>query len=213
MYKLVERASLTTGYEFNYYRLNVAKGLETVRLDEWKTRGWFRLKLGHCISRLRSEDLADSQDDDTEKRQNQTLGNSGDANMPSPEAGISEWLRPKNRTLENIREHTEAYLASPEVTDWIEDCAPRLVDSRRQRAANDPQRWAKVCATIYYQCSVTGCPRGAKTYAYRHELKRHLTHKHKEYYSGRDEVAEVLDLFLDDCKIESDQARGHHLLV
>ena len=190
-----------------YYRLNVEKGLSTMELDEWRTRGSFRLKLGRCIGRLRSKKSAHPRNGDilsgSEKRQNQAFVHSSGADVePSPEASIPPWFRPKNRTLEAIREHTEAYLDQAEVTERINDCAHRLVKIRRERVKNNPQKWAKVCASICYQCGVTGCPRGSHKYTERRHLRRHLTDKHKDIYSKRREHAEVLESFLDDCKIE-----------
>ena len=203
----MERESTLPDCAFRYYRLDVEKGLETVELDEWHTQGSFRLKLGRCIGRLRSKKSAQAGNGDvlsaSKKRRNQApVISSGAGERISPEARIPQWLRPKNRTLEAIREHTETYLARADVTDWLEDCARRLVQSRTQRADNDPKRWAKVCASICYQCRVIGCKRGSDKYTEHHDLKKHLTDKHKDIYSNRREDAGVLDAMLDDCKIE-----------
>ena len=82
----------------------------------------------------------------------------------SLEAGISRWLRPRNRTLETIRDHTETYLDRADVTRWINDSARILVNCRRQRAENDSQKWAKVCARLSYQGPVHSCLQGADKY-------------------------------------------------
>ena len=192
---------------FQYYRLSVKEGLSTVELDQWHSRGYFRLKLGRCIGRLRSKRSAHAQHDNiisaTEKRQNGALIHSDDGKVDhSPEVGIPQWFRPKNRTLETIREHTEAYLNGADATTWINGCAHQLVNSRRQRAENSPCKWAKVCASMLYQCRVIGCRRGENKYSERDDLRRHLTDKHEDIYSGRVEDNEILESFLDDCKVE-----------
>lgn len=44
---------------FNYFRLNVDKGLALMKLDEWRARGPRRTKIGECIGTFRSSSLKD----------------------------------------------------------------------------------------------------------------------------------------------------------
>ena len=126
------------------------------------------------------------------------------ARKADPEADntkIPQWLRPKNRTLESIRKHTEDYLSQPHTIKMIERCAKLLVDGRRGRAKSDPQRWEKACFGTWYQCRMTECPRGEKEYEKRRELRRHLLDKHKTEFQGGVEGKDKLNDALDDCKI------------
>lgn len=206
VHEQLEEESRTPDRGLDYYRLNVEEGLSTVKLDEWQSRGYLRLSLGRCIGRLRSKLSMNSQNGGiqtaTEKRQKQALVNSSHVNVDrSPEACIPRWLRPKNRTLETIRNHTETYLNREDVTRWINDSARILVNNRRQRAENDPQRWAKVCASILYQCPVHACPRAADKYIERQDLRDHMLDKHKNTYDGKEENIQFLEKAVDGCKI------------
>ena len=121
MHKHLKNESRTPDHGFNYYRLNEDKGLSTVKLDEWQSRGYIRLRLGRCIGRLRSKKSTNPQNDGirsaTEKKQKQALVNSNHVNVDrSSEAGIPRWLQPKNKTLETICNHTETYLDRVGVT-------------------------------------------------------------------------------------------------
>ena len=119
----------------------------------------------------------------------------------SSEAGIPRWLRPKNRTPETICDHTETYLDQADVTRWINDSAHILINCRRQRAENDPQRWAKVCASILYQCPARYCLQAADKYIERQDLRDHLLDKHKDIYDGKEENAHFFEEAVDGCKI------------
>ncbi len=48
------------GVHFNYFRFNVERGLDMMKLDEWRTRGPVKIKIGKCIGNIRSS-LAKSQ--------------------------------------------------------------------------------------------------------------------------------------------------------
>ena len=113
----------------------------------------------------------------------------------------------KNKTLETIRKHTENYLADEEVQKNIKECAKTLVEIRQQRAESNPQRWERACFGAWYQCRVSGCPRGEKKYHQRKDMQKHLLDKHREMF-GRsidDEIYEVerneLERVLNKCKI------------
>ena len=120
--------------------------------------------------------------------------NTDDTNIP-------KWFRHKNRTLESIRQYTEAYLSHPDTIEMIEQCAKLLVDGRRGRAKCDPQRWEKACFGTWYQCRVPECPRGEKEYEKRRQLRTHLLDKHKGEFTRGAEGKSKLEDALDSCKI------------
>ena len=53
VHKGLEEESRASDHGFNYYKLNANKGLSTVRLDECKSQGYLRLRVGRCIGRVR----------------------------------------------------------------------------------------------------------------------------------------------------------------
>ena len=116
-------------------------------------------------------------------------------------AKIPKWFQPKNLTLEAIRKYTEDYLSRPETIEMIEQCAKLLVDGRRGRAKSDSQRWERACFGTWYQCRISGCPRGEKEYEARGHLRRHLLDKHRAEFTGGVEGNRKLDEQLDACKI------------
>ena len=154
--------------------------------------------------------------EDASKAQANVQTNHQDGNMQSKEASayrqsedhladdisprIPKWLRPRNKTLETIRTHTETYLSRKDVKEEIEQCAQLLVLSRRGRAKRDPQRWEKACYGAWYQCNVPKCPRGEKEYQEYHDLEKHLLHKHRDKFSGTD-GQQKLETMLMKCKI------------
>ena len=171
---------------FNYFRLNVEDGLGAMKLDEWKSRGRIRTRVGKGVSKLRcaSGKTQGVASIDYEKA----------ANLPEAQ----DWFQPKN-TLDTIREHTEAYLQREDVQNSISELALILVKGRRERARSNLQRWEKACFGAWYQCKLSGCPRGEKEYAMRDKMAQHLLDKHKNDYSKEDLVK--LNTALDDCKI------------
>ena len=112
---------------------------------------------------------------------------------------LQAYFQPRKTTLEKIRGYTQTYLQRSDVQQEIEKCAGLLVKSRRARAKADPQRWEKACFGAWYQCNVTGCPRGEKEYDGRRALRKHMLDKHKELFppqgNGRIEAK------LNSCKI------------
>ena len=44
---------------FNYFRLNVEKGLDLVKLDDWRARGPVRTRIGERIGNFRSSSFND----------------------------------------------------------------------------------------------------------------------------------------------------------
>ena len=113
-------------------------------------------------------------------------------------ASIPRLLQPKKRTLENIRKHTMAYLEGEQVKLWLEECAEKLVEGRRERAKSHPNRWERTCFSIRYQCNTYGCPRAEKKYPQRKDMERHLKDKHKDTLGPHHEGLETK---LDSCKI------------
>lgn len=187
--------------KFEYYRLNVKEGLAAMKLDEWKSRAEWRTALGRCIGRLRSSKVSSSKAEDDHTRQRRENGTGEDEKViVNEKQRIPKWLQHKNRTLEAIANHTENYLADPEVQKSIEDCARILVRSRRCRARMDPQRWEKACFGAWFQCNVEKCPRAEKEYENRDALRRHLQDKH-QFKTTNAAGREKLDKALDACKI------------
>ena len=119
---------------------------------------------------------------------------------PDFSSAIPEWFRPKNETLDTMRNRTHHFLSQPEMKEWIEECASLLVEGRRSRAMNDLQRWEKACFGAWYQCNISECPRAEKEYG-RHELEKHLLDKHKDLFKRDQEGQAALEEALDTCKI------------
>ena len=109
-------------------------------------------------------------------------------------ATIPRWLQPKNRTLENIRKHTRAYLEEHEVKVWLEECAEKLVAGRRERAKNHPNRWERTCFNIWYQCNAERCQRAERKYPQRKDMEKHLKDKHRDMLGPLfEELENILD--------------------
>jgi len=106
-------------------------------------------------------------------------------------SNVPKWFQPRNKTIETITKHTEAYLAHQEMRDWIDECAKILVNGRRERAKQNSQRWERTCFRAWYQCKCRGCPHGEKKYSKREELGKHLRNKHQAY--DHDELQRLLD--------------------
>ena len=107
-------------------------------------------------------------------------------------ASIPVWLQPKNSTLETIRMHTVAYLEQDHVKEWLEECAKTLVESRRNRAKSNPQRWKRVCYNAWYTCKVNGCRLNEAMYPQEEDLLRHLRENHADTFRHPDEELEVM---------------------
>lgn len=192
-----------------YHRLNVEEGLDEMKLDEWRERGKVKLMLGRCIAKTRARLRKFASGNKTkgkfvEEKSNDQDVDSDSSTIPSgslavPYNDIPDWLRPRNKTIEAITRHTENYLGQAKVRNHIEECAQLLVQGRRERAKNDPDRWEKACRGTWYQCTVRMCPRGEKEYLSRDDLRRHLLHKHSDLYRTDSEEAELkLKKALDD---------------
>ena len=180
---------------FNYYRLNVDRGLEDMKLDEWRERGQHRLRMGRLIAGCRSgrkeatmngtvmngkskETMPNGNaNDNTNGNANGTPNSNADPhnekaapedNLKNPGAhssNIPSWFQPKNKTLDTIRRETATYLSNPSVQDWLDECARKLVDGRRGRAKTDPARWERACFGAWFMCRHRECPRGEKEYS------------------------------------------------
>ena len=114
------------------------------------------------------------------------------------QTNISQCLQPKNKTLRTIRNHTEAYLERGDVKGWLEECASKLVEGRRNWARSNPQRWERACFGAWYTCNVDGCQRGEKKYPQRKDMLRHLKDKHRDLFRQHNEELEEQ---LNKCKI------------
>ena len=200
-----------------YYRLNVEEGLDEMKLDEWRTRGRARVALGRCVGKARarlgahhkrtnssgsmdSRELGEKAKNDATT--DSTRSGSRVESLTALDVRIPAWLRPRNKTVESIAEHTKKYLEDSEVQQTIKECANILVEGRRQRARNDPQRWEKACFGAWYQCTTDGCPRGEKEYRNREDLEWHLLDKHRDQFRAEsEEDRPKLEKALDEFKI------------
>lgn len=201
-------------FGFHYFRFNVEKGLDDMKLDEWRARGRMKIALGKSVGRTRralrskrkpkgSANAMDSHEKTTAADDSaSSTTQAEDQTKPHEHSMIPKRLRPKMRTIETITRHTEAYLDDPDVQSSVKECARILVENRRQRAMNDPQRWEKACFDTWYQCNVDQCPRGEKEYLDRKKLEAHLLDKHATLYRKASEEEKAnLEKALDDFKI------------
>ena len=204
-------------YEFEYFRLNVETGLDEMKLDEWRARGKIRTEAGRCVGKLRAKlrthmhkasstatagsygtekPSNTSEEDESTVSSNKTLASSDDL--------VPHCLRPRNKTIEYITEHTNKYLQQPEVQEWVRECAVILVEGRRRRALSDPGRWEKTCFDTWYQCTVPKCPRGEKKYESINGIRQHLLDKHRDRFRPEPENSldeKALKKALVECKI------------
>ena len=211
---------------FKYYRFNVEEGLHNIKLDDWRARGPLRLCTGRCIGKLRRKRGASSEHPSSsstsslkEKSSPNTMHtdrshqsspslnsetpitNSGDSS-DSSDSTIPGPFQPRNRTLDTLRENTEAYISTEDMQTWLKECARLLVDSRRDRAKADPQRWERACFGAWYQCIEDKCPRGEKEYHTRRAIEKHFLHKHGNVHTNLDELSRrKLEAALDKCKV------------
>ncbi|MCJ1428057.1 hypothetical protein MMC29_005964 [Sticta canariensis] len=175
---------------FHYFRLDVEEGLDDMKLDEWRVRGTLRTTIGQAIKSLRSfkksslhtinDNKARSDKDSAAEKTDSLLYTS----KPLPESTVPAWFQPKNMTLDSIRAKTKSYLEGKEVQTELQECAKILVNIRRIRGRQDPQRWERACFGTWYQCRVAGCQRGEKEYDRREALMNHLKHKHSDSFRG-----------------------------
>ena len=195
---------------FDYFRFNVEEGLDRMKLDEWHARGSSRVTVGKCVDSIRRKFKRTKhvERDDLDQREKPDAAN--DSSSTLSQAGppftlhtrVPKWLQPRNKTLEVITKHTEAYLEDPAVQSEIKRCAKVLVKGRRERARNDPQRWEKACFDTWYRCTIAECPRGEKVYHDRKKFELHVLDKHRSQFRKTPaEEKEKLDHALDTFKI------------
>ena len=181
---------------FDYERFNVDEGLGEMKLDEWKARGHLKVRLGEFIGRKRqsSHRRRSTQNGVSLLEKNGNTNNTPDANndtniqalrdesnptVPNlADLEIPKWLRKRNKTLKNIRRHTEKYLEREDIKEKIQECAMTLVEIRRRRIACDEQRWRRACYGTWYQCRIPDCPRGEIEYHDRRTMYQHIEKKH-----------------------------------
>ena len=187
-----------TKYRTSYHRLNVEKGIGCMKLDEWKTRGKLRRKVGAAIGRLRkSQGKAQEQ---PRQEQERTEGMDSSSSLASDDSRIPEWFQPRNKTLQHIREKTEAYLSEDEIQAELQKCAEYLVKNRRARVESDRQRWERACYSTWYQCNRDQCPRGEKEYRNIEEIRAHFLDKHRDAFK-KNMDQDVLHRAIDSCKV------------
>lgn len=202
-------------FGFVYERLNVEDGLDTMKLDEWRTTARIRVGLGKCVGKWRNWFAKDhfgrqaAKNLPPAKKQEKSHEDDDSASSTLQEdtsracdACIPEWLQFRNKTIDKITKRTSVYLETAEVQRQIQKCAKILVEGRRGRALRDPQRWEKACFSAWYQCAVDGCPRGEKEYLDRKKLQSHLLDKHGDTYKRiTDQEVNNLEKALDGFKI------------
>ena len=220
---MISNLDLVKGDDLVYERFNVDDGLGDIDLDEWKPRGMLRLWSGQRIGALRAwwcrprsgTTIEASQSQEVEAVGPLSAEGSADglhngrtqASQPDTKAAarknlIPRWFRPRNKTIEEIRKHTDIYLEKPAVKKKIDICADRLVKSRRDRVTADSQRWERTCFSLWYQCSVSECPYAEHHFENRDEMRGHLLEKHSsKFQSGDVEGRAALKSALRDCKI------------
>ena len=96
-----------------------------------------------------------------------------------------------SKTLHQLTEATEAYLATEDAQALIAQSARLLVDIRRERA-NHPDRdhWERFCHGVEYACQVSGCTSDQRHFK-RRALTRHLSDIH--HLADHDTVERLLD--------------------
>lgn len=200
--------------DFHYFRFNVDKGLDDIKLDEWRARGKIKVTLGKCVGSIRRKferrargiqfaGTMDGHEKHANINSDHPKGSTSET-QPQPllHTKVPDWLQPKRKTIEKIAKYTEAYLQDPELQILVKECAKILVEARRQRAKNDPQRWEKTCFNTWYQCTINRCLRGEKEYLDREKLELHLLDKHSDQFrkTSKEDRAK-LEQALDDFKI------------
>ena len=196
--------------KFEYNRLNVETGLDGMKLDEWRARGRLRIGLGKRLRHMRAwQDQSRGQpavnhialkgingESATQPGQGPSNGAVNHPVVSTPNGNTASgsgtqareapkprgWFDPRNKTLENIAEHTRVYLEDENVMKSIRASAESMVNSRRARVRSDPARWQRACFGFWFQCSVRGCPRGEAEYIDRHAMEKHLKDKHPELF-------------------------------
>ncbi len=147
-------------HKFHYVRLNVSHGLDVMKLDEWRARGRIRTTIGRGISKLRpakqhpKRPIRHNESTAHESEKSvavEEFDNSFDDPIEENASKVPIWFRPRNKTLESIRWHTQNYLDDPDVKIRIAEVAKILVSGRRLRAKRDPERWEKACYGAWYQ--------------------------------------------------------------
>ena len=196
-------------HRFHYYRLNAETGLDDMKLDEWRVRGALQTKTGEFIGRVRTSlSKTSSKTGKHVCAQNKEAGVTEkddtllSTTVQSQDLRIPKWFRPKNRTLDSIRTHTQEYLGQDNVKQWIEECAKILVDGRRLRVQKNLQRWEKACFGAWFQCNIDGCRRAEKEYDDYHAIDKHFRDKHRtEFPRTTKEEMDKLEEALNKCKI------------
>lgn len=183
---------------FPYHRLNVGEGIGGMKLDEWKTRGKLRRKVGAAIGKFRkSKEKAPQQ---TREDQQNTEGMNSNSSLASNDSRIPKWFQPRNKTLQRIREKTEAYLSRVDIQAELQKCAEYLVKNRRARVESDGQRWERACYSTWYQCNRDQCPRGEKEYRSIEEIRAHFLDKHRDAFK-KNMDPDILSRAIDSCKV------------
>lgn len=192
--------------KFPYFRLNVIKGIGTMKMDEWKTRGKIRRGAGVLVGKFRkasptSEDALIQRtvsigETAVERNVNRSNSSHGEGLL-----NIPKFFRARNTTIEYITEQTNDYLRDAKVQKWLNECASYLVNCRRRRVQTDRERWESALWGQWYQCTQDHCLRGEKEYESREKLRRHFRDKHGHMFTD-DPAGEIrLETELDESKV------------
>jgi hypothetical protein len=126
-----------------------------------------------------------TEDTSAPRPQGSSTSGRGRKAKPLGEMSLDEWKpesrlfrRPCNTTLRDIKDATEAYLATSEVQADLERVARILVQVRRERC--DKKYWEIVSTGTQYRCLHENCHswKSQKMRAMKNNLRSHLAHAH-----------------------------------
>jgi len=104
----------------------------------------------------------------------------------------------KCSTFEYIKRCTDIELAKSQVQEQLRELATQLVQQRRQRIKDDPDRWERFACCTVYICSDDKCRNdGNAIFNLRREMRAHLQIIH-ELPEG--EQGQELEMKLDECR-------------
>jgi hypothetical protein len=102
----------------------------------------------------------------------------------------------KTPTFATIRQYTREELSKPEVKNQLSKLAELLVEHRRARIRDDPDRWDRFACCTTYSCSEEECrtePGEPLTFALRREMRDHLLVKHRWAQEPLEEEGSIFD--------------------
>ena len=99
---------------------------------------------------------------------------------------LDEWKGEQGqKTLQLIRDKTEAYLKMPHVKTRISTVAKQLAEIRQARSDQlHADRWEIFCHGVEYACPMPTCPRGRERFSGRQDLSSHIERDHADRTSS-----------------------------